>query len=183
LSTLNLEAADIIETVFEGRRFFPSELAIGLIDLVRSLPPHELLEDGVPHVTSALLVMGQALRQLDVEALRLRLRTGLEQIVEPAGLEPLEEESLRAFIARLREDPELAGLGRLAHDLLAAVQVPRAVSDPDDLRLGGVSDIANRGPLDRLLVSELAYGDRPSPPRSVGATSTNRHTDGPRIRR
>lgn len=154
----------LIETVFEGRRFFPTEHALGLVELVRSMPPRELVDDGVPadtrpHVTSALLVMGQALRQLDVEALRLRLRTGLEQLVEPAEIEPPEDESIRSFISRLREDPELAGLGRLAHDLLAAVQVPRAVSDPDDLRLGGVSDIANRGPLDRLLVSELAHDD------------------------
>ncbi|HEV3342119.1 MAG TPA: hypothetical protein VG125_17260, partial [Pirellulales bacterium] len=60
---------------------------------------------------------------------------------------------------RLRDDPELSGLGRLAHDLMAAVQVPRGVCEPEDLQLGGVSDIANRGPLDRLLISELAHDD------------------------
>src|SRR5262249_54934372 len=43
--------------------------------------------------------------------------------------------------------------------LMAAVTLPRAVSDREDLPLGGVSDISSRGPLDRLLLSELAHDD------------------------
>ncbi|MBX3470775.1 MAG: hypothetical protein KF878_28235, partial [Planctomycetes bacterium] len=59
----------------------------------------------------------------------------------------------------LEADPELGPLARLARDLRAAVHVPRAVVQDDGLPLGGVSDITNRGPLDRLLVSELAHDD------------------------
>jgi hypothetical protein len=34
---------------------------------------------------------------------------------------------------------------RLARLLLASIQLPRALSDPDDLPIGGFSDIATRG--------------------------------------
>ena len=39
---------------------------------------------------------------------------------------------------------------------MAAVHVPPALHAQEELPLGGVSDLSNRGPLDRLLVSELA---------------------------
>ena len=171
----------LIETVFQGRRFFPAEYAVATLELLKSIPASELLgcattasEDTQiwakeellgapgemwPHVSSALLVMRAGLNRIDEAALRLRLRTGLDRLPKPAEIEPPPAESLRAFVSRLRHDPELSGLGRLAHDLMAAVQVPRGVSEPEDLQLGGVSDIANRGPLDRLLVSELAHDD------------------------
>jgi hypothetical protein len=110
-------------------------------------------------VTLALMSMRAALNRIDDDALRLRQRTGLDQMVQPAEIEPAPDESLRAFISRLRDDAELSGVGRLAHDLMAAVQVPRSVSDLEDLSLGGVSDISNRGPLDRLLTSDLALVD------------------------
>jgi hypothetical protein len=66
---------------------------------------------------------------------------------------------LRALLERLKTDEELGGLARLARSLLAALTLPRAVSEHEDLPLGGVSDITNRGPFDRLLVSELAHDD------------------------
>jgi hypothetical protein len=94
---------------------------------------------------------------LDAEALMLRLRTGLDRLVSPAPIEPPEAAGTRALITRLLEDPELGGLARLARELMAAAHIPLAVSDPEDLPLGGYSDISNRGPLDRLLASELAH--------------------------
>ena len=42
---------------------------------------------------------------------------------------------------------------------MAVTQLPRAVIDPDELPLGGVSDITNRGDWDKLLLSELAHDD------------------------
>jgi hypothetical protein len=59
----------------------------------------------------------------------------------------------------LKDDVELGGLARLALNLMAAVHLPRPVADREELPLGGVSDITNRGALDRLLVSELANDD------------------------
>ena len=36
---------------------------------------------------------------------------------------------------------------------------PASLPDPEELPMGGFSDIENRGSLDRLLMSELAYDD------------------------
>lgn len=47
----------------------------------------------------------------------------------------------------------------MAGQLLAAMHLPRPIADRDDLPVGGVSDISNRGSLDRLLTSELAQDD------------------------
>jgi hypothetical protein len=50
-------------------------------------------------------------------------------------------------------------VARAARELLAAVRLPRRLGMRDELALGGVADITNRGPLDRLLLSELAHDD------------------------
>ncbi len=39
------------------------------------------------------------------------------------------------------------------------VHLPRPLLQPDDIPVGGVSDISNRGTIDRLLLSELAQDD------------------------
>jgi len=101
----------------------------------------------------------EGLNRLDADALAMRLKTGLDDVVRPAEIELTAAERARALIAQLQDDDELSGVGRLARNLMAAVTLPRAVSDREDLPLGGVSDIANRGPLDRLLLSELAHDD------------------------
>ena len=62
------------------------------------------------------------------------------------------------MIAGLDNDQELGGMS-IARQLLAAIHLPRSLSDRDDLPVGGISDISNRGPLDRLLLSELAHDD------------------------
>jgi hypothetical protein len=122
------------------------------------------------------------LSRLDFDSLALRLKTGLDGVPRPAPVEPPAAASARNLIATLQDDPELGTVARLAQLVLAAVHLPRAISDPEELPIGGVSDIANRGPLDRLLLSELAHDDmtlavrvalnealflrRESPPRS-----------------
>src|SRR6185436_19317174 len=68
-------------------------------------------------------------------------------------------ERVRSLIKTLVNDEELSGLARLAQQLLAATSLPRKLSQSDELPLGGVTDISNRGDLDRLLVSELASDD------------------------
>src|SRR5262249_7407213 len=99
------------------------------------------------------------LNRLDADSLALRLKTGLDEVVAPAEIDLTPAERARSLIAQLEDDDELSGVGRLARHLMAAVTLPRAVSDREDLPLGGVSDISNRGPLDRLLLSELAHDD------------------------
>lgn len=121
-------------------------------------------------------VAGEALER----GVRLRRATGLARLPGPAPIpaapltggavveellpeEPREAdadaERIRGLVDALEGDVELGGVARLARALRAAVHVPRPVEREDELPLGGVSDIANRGPLDRLLVSELAHDE------------------------
>ena len=95
------------------------------------------------------------LRRFNPAELELALETGLDDVPQPAPLES-PPATARSLIGDLADDPELGAVARLARLLLAAVQLPRSLSDPDELPIGGVSDIVNRGPLDRLLLSELA---------------------------
>jgi hypothetical protein len=97
------------------------------------------------------------LRGVTESSLRRRLQTGIEEEVQPA--EQSETESSRSLIGQLMQDAELGALARLARDLLAVLTFPRPLSQPEELSLGGVSDITNRGQLDRLLLSELAHDD------------------------
>jgi hypothetical protein len=99
------------------------------------------------------------LQKFDAAAFRMRFETGIEQPIEPADVDLEPAERTRRLIARLQDDEELGGLARIARQMLAATQLPRAISDREDLPVGGVSDISNRGPLDRLVLSELAHDD------------------------
>ncbi len=101
----------------------------------------------------------EGLKRFDAAEFQLRFRTGLEQSVEAADLDIEPAERARQLIARLQEDEELGGLARIARHMMAAIHLPRAISDREDLPVGGVSDISNRGPIDRLLLSELAHDD------------------------
>ncbi|HZN36652.1 MAG TPA: hypothetical protein VFB80_22640, partial [Pirellulaceae bacterium] len=127
----------------------------GLTDTERDWKPESALDD----LLHALGCLRWGLARVDFDKLDLKLQTGLDEAPTPAPLEPPPPSSARDLIATLQDDPELGAVARLAHLLLAAVQLPRALSDPDELPIGGVSDIANRGSLDRLLLSELASDD------------------------
>jgi MoxR-vWA-beta-propeller ternary system domain bpX1/MoxR-vWA-beta-propeller ternary system domain bpX0 len=121
------------------------------------------------------------LARITEEVLRLRAETGLETMPAPAPIE-LPPLTGRAWLAWLEQQEEFAGLARLAKRLLAAIHIPRKLLEPEELPVGGITDIAPRGPLDRLLLSELAHDDltlavrvamnealylrRESPPRS-----------------
>ncbi|WP_254514002.1 aminoglycoside phosphotransferase family protein [Anatilimnocola floriformis] len=102
-----------------------------------------------------------ALERFDPDEFLAWCDTGLEQEVKPAPLEVeyTSGQRVRMLLTELNDDEELGGVARLARQLLAAIALPRPLAEPDDLPLGGVSDIANRGALDRLLLSELAYDD------------------------
>jgi hypothetical protein len=113
----------------------------------------------IADVLGELRLLHEGLKKFDAEAFALRFQTGIEQPIEPAEVELEPAERTRHLIARLQDDEELGGLARVARQMLAAIHLPRAVSDREDLPVGGVSDISNRGPLDRLVLSELAHDD------------------------
>ncbi|MEI8020117.1 MAG: hypothetical protein WCH39_18075, partial [Schlesneria sp.] len=102
----------------------------------------------------------RALEGLNAESIDLWRRTGLWAVPKPAPIDvPVEHLSPRSFLLQLADDDEFAGLSRLARNLAAVIQLPRAMTDTDELPIGGVSDITNRGSLDSLLLSELAHDD------------------------
>ena len=156
----------LAETVFETADTHASpETADAIVQALAGAIDPELLFDAAAHderyvhLAAELDALRRGLGPIDQDRLRLRLRTGLEQTPAPADLDLPAAQRVRALLNQLRDDPELSGIANLARDLLAAIHVPRALASPEDLPVGGVSDLSNRGPLDRLLVSELAHDD------------------------
>ena len=181
--------AVLAELVFEpAEKALPPEQAAAVVRVLSDgVSPESLrpaLSDKEPLAVFAEDVdcLRVGLPRVNEQALELRARTGLDQPVQPADLDLAPSERVRRLLAELRKDAELSGLAKLAQDLMAAVHVPRALHAREELPLGGVSDLSNRGPLDRLLLSELAHDDltlavrvavnealylrRESPPRS-----------------
>ena len=85
-------------------------------------------------------------------------RTGLQRFPDAIETEAVGEVT-RRMLADLKDDPEWSGLAGVSREIMAMLSLPRRIGDADELAVGGVSDIVNRGPLDRLLVSELAQDD------------------------
>jgi hypothetical protein len=101
------------------------------------------------------------LNHLTPESIALRMQTGLDALPSEAPIPDLPPaERARLLVRELQdEDDELQGVAKVALDLMAAVHIPRSVDEPEELPLGGYSDITNRGAPDRLLLSELAQDD------------------------
>jgi hypothetical protein len=116
-----------------------------------------------------LAVSGSYIRQIHIlaeglklhtpESLALRLRTGLDALPKEADADLPTAERARRLIEELSRERELGAVARAARELLAAVRLPRRLGEREQLAVGGVADITNRGPLDRLLLSELAHDD------------------------
>ena len=136
----------------------PHQAAAVLADLREGLPLLHLLREssGPPMLGLYLRWLNPALCSMDIDALRHRLETGFDAAPGPAGLEPIAAQ-VAQLLGELKQDAEFAGLVQLVRDLMAALSLPHALAAPDLNALGGLSDISNRGPLHRLLTSELAH--------------------------
>jgi len=160
--------ATLAEAVFEcakNRRLTPDESALVVKALEDGVNPERLTlrfssSEALREFADDADALREGLPRLSEQSLALRQRTGLDELPKaPEDLDLAPAERVRRLLAELRRDKELAGLARLAQDLMAAVHVPRTLRQQEELPLGGVSDLSNRGPLDRLLVSELAHDD------------------------
>jgi hypothetical protein len=117
--------------------------------------------DAVPLDAGRMLqLVFEGLRRHTAETLTRRLRTGLDALpaAAPELVLPREERSRRLLHA-LKTDDDHAGLALVVSDLMAALRLPRTLTRMDETAADGVSDIGNRGPLDRLVLSELAHDD------------------------
>jgi hypothetical protein len=83
------------------------------------------------------------------------IRSAPELLPEPA----VQRTQVKQLVNELLKDENFSALARLTKHLMASVSLPRHLSEPDELQMGGVSDIASRGQLDKLLLSELAHDD------------------------
>ncbi len=95
-------------------------------------------------------------------ALDTFVRTGLKDIPKPAEIQlppPPEPDGAPSLFQELLEDNRTCGIAHLAQHLVAALNIPMQARGSNDMPLGGVSDITNKGNLDRLLLSELAQDD------------------------
>ena len=159
----------LIEAVFEQSSLRSSpEVANAAIRILQSgtsefnelILPHrysETVHDIGP--AAELNHLAELLEDFDPASVQLRAQTNLDELPAEAEIELPRNLKVRQLIKVLETDEEFGGLARIASRLMAALTLPRSMSEPDELPLGGVSDISNRGSLDRLLLSELAYDD------------------------
>lgn len=172
-------------SIFEAIQALPDELKLGIPkqhlfnELFRSVYPRidalkakgflQTFEAGFidreVKLNQHILPYGRAwrmlnIRRLNVTDLESRLRTGMEKAPEPLPI-PLPDPIPQSddLLTQLIQDPQTAGLARLAKRLIAALNIPPHTRGASDQPLGGISDISNRGDYDRLLISELANDD------------------------
>jgi len=119
----------------------------------------DAIRDAATILTRDLSWLRSNLKRVDADTLARRVRAGIEAEILPAEDVDTDERSTRDLIRELIGDEEFGGIARLAENLFAVVHFPRSLSEQNDLPLGGISDITNRGQLDRLLLSELAHDD------------------------
>ena len=159
--------AALSEMVFEGVEAQTSvEEAYAVVDLIDRGVGEETTDryprpwpHGQGELLEELRFLYLGLRTFDPNTLMQRLEIGLDGPPEPADVDVPPAQRVRALLSELEHDEELSRLAMLARDLMAAVALPRSLADREELPIGGFSDIANRGSLDRLLLSELAYDD------------------------
>ena len=110
----------------------------------------------------SIYVLHDYLEGVTAEKLRLLRETGIEElpvVPEKQELEFPEHDSIKSLVSDLHSDKDMFGIARATQHLMSVMSLPRPMLRDDQMEQGGFSDIANRGSLDRLLLSELAYDD------------------------
>jgi len=102
-----------------------------------------------------------SLLTVDEKAIRHRLNTGVDATSDlPTTTEAIElKEPINQLLNQLYQEAPNTDQGlvaSLAWALSSFIALPRQPSEPDNLQIGGVSDISNRGNPQRLLMTELA---------------------------
>ena len=159
----------LVEVVFDDwRPKLPPDASEMVVEILESsveevfIQPAPIpLQTGEIDLRTDLRALQAGLGGLTPRLLRMRRRTGLDETVEDVAeeLDELNANTARQLLEQLKDDEEHSGLAQVAQQLMPVLSLPRPVSARKDLPLGGVSDITNRGTLDRLLLSELANDD------------------------
>jgi ribosomal protein L7/L12 len=77
----------------------------------------------------------------------------LEEAIE------IEVDENGGFIDQLIAEEETRKIGLLVHRISSGLRIPMHSTEADDQKMGGVSDLTNKGNFDRLLLSEYANDD------------------------
>lgn len=150
----------VLETQTRAATNDPAAIARGFASGLSDLELNRSEGRRTLDVEATVHAVCEALGRHTPETLRERLRTGLDALpaAAPELVLPRSERARRLFAA-LAESREDGGLALIVRDLMAAIRLPNVLSRVDEQALGGASGLINRGPLDRLLLSELAHDD------------------------
>lgn len=80
-----------------------------------------------------------------------------EELLPESEQEPTTKEL--SFVEKLIDEPRTFYVGSLVKSISAGLRIPRVSISSSDRPLGGVSDIGNKGDVDKLLLSEFAHDD------------------------
>lgn len=144
LFAIHAEDAAGIVAEFESGRYDEQILKKGIVTRA-----------AVEHTFTQLAALGK--RITSPKQLAHILDTGLAQL--PVPLQELSPEPVIDLLGSLQHEQETEGIASLTQAILKVFRIPPLSVSNDDQQLGGVSDISNRGPLHRLLLSELANDD------------------------
>jgi hypothetical protein len=164
----------LLRTVFEGAfNRLPASLSQEMLGQFLETPYLNVFQqrtpelNGIARLLRDLSVLEKAFDRLPMDGLEQRLRTGVDHAVSAVEELPLEEHDatpLPEVPANLlealeQEGGEPAQIAGLVRRLGAILHVPKPVVTQEELPVGGVSDITNRGDPSRLLMTELAWDD------------------------
>src|ERR1043166_5314557 len=110
----------------------------------------ELTSTDLPELSGSYIrqihIVAEGLKPHTAESLALRLRTGLDALPKEIDVALPTAERARRLIEELNRDREFGAVARAAKELMAAVRLPRRLGEREQLAIGGVADITNRGP-------------------------------------
>ncbi|MEM8713760.1 MAG: hypothetical protein AAGG01_22690, partial [Planctomycetota bacterium] len=181
---LPVEALKLLDPTAGQDPFFVGHVVVHLLERCRErldTRHHAIVAEGLacgwplgadlgyeaPGVRSAELPdVRAAIPFIDEAVLRTRVLTRSERELPPPRLDPISGGSdgkvpWEQVGAAPQRPPvsEFEAISRMARTLVAAVRLPLPGATPKDVAVGGVADIANRGSLERLLISELGHDD------------------------
>lgn len=164
----------LLQMVFEGCDVrLPTSLSEAVTTQFLETPSLEVFQqptpglNGIARLLRDLSVLEKIFRDWPEGGLEQRLRTGVDGTVSTQLDLPLDEPDTRPvpdvpedlLDALEQEGGELAQVAGVVRRLAAILHVPKPVARQEDLPVGGVSDISNRGDPSRLLMTELAWDD------------------------
>ena len=140
-----------IENVLSCLAIAPHQRPIGWLDAVAP-------SMGTVRAKQVLSAFRYAIgRPITEQSINLWLDAHVVDVPEPAEIDPPAHRiSVGDAIRNLATDETWGGVAKSAMQATNVLTLPRRPSDPEELPLGGVSDITNRGNPERLLMRELA---------------------------